>query len=83
MDQKMVAVISAVTDLICPKWYIPDHAVKKAVRVICFLKSLYGNLIFLVKLPCNPAGNRVKLHTIHFCLVHALRDQTHKVTDTT
>ena len=36
MDQKMVAVISAVTDLICSKWYIPDHAVKKAVRVICF-----------------------------------------------
>ena len=59
----MVAVISAVTDLICSKWYIPDHAVKKAVRVICFLKSLYGNLIFLVKLPCNPARNRVEFHT--------------------
>ena len=79
----MVAVISAVTDLICSKWYIPDHAVKKAVRVICFLKSLYGNLIFLVKLPCNPARNRVEFHTVHISFAHTLRDQSHKVTNTT
>ena len=79
----MMAVISAVTDLIRPKWNITYHTVKKAVRITGFLKSLYCNLIFLVKLFCDPARNRVKFHTIHIGFVHTLRDQSHKVTDTT
>ena len=79
----MMPVISAVTDLICPKWNIAYHTVEKAVRITVFLKSLYGNLIFLVKLFCNPARNRVKLHTVHISFAHTLRDQSHKVADTT
>ena len=79
----MMPVISAVTDLIRPKWYIPNHAVEKAVWITGFLKSLHGNLIFLVKLFCDPARNRVEFHSIHLCLIHTLRDQSHKVTNTT
>ena len=79
----MMPVISAVTDLIRPKWNIAYHTVKKAVRITGFLKSLYGNLIFLVKLFCDPARNRVEFHTVHISFAHTLRDQSHKVTDTT
>ena len=79
----MMPVISAVTDLIRPKWNIAYHTVEKAVRITGFLKSLYGNLIFLIKLFCNPARNRVKLHTVHIDFAHTLRDQSHEVTDTT
>ena len=53
----MMPVISAVADLIRPKWNIAYHTVEKAVRITGFLKSLYGNLIFLVKLFCDPARN--------------------------
>ena len=59
MDHKMMAVIPAVTDLIRPKWNITYHTVEKAVRITGFLKSLHGNLIFLVKLFCNLSRNRV------------------------
>ena len=69
----MVSVIFAVTDLICPKWYISDHTVKKAVRITGFLKSLYRNPVLLVKLLCNLPRNRIKLHTIHICSTHAFR----------
>ena len=55
MDHKMMPVISAVTDLIRSKWNIAYHTVEKAIRITGFLKSLHGNLIFLVKLFCNPA----------------------------
>ena len=51
----MMAVIPAVTDLIRPKRNIAYHTVEKAVRITGFLKSLYDNLIFLVKLFCDPA----------------------------
>ena len=69
----MVSVIFAVTDLICPKRYISNHAVKKAVRVTGFLKSLYCNPVLLVKLLCNLPGNRIKLYTIHICGTHTFR----------
>ena len=69
----MVSVILAVTDLICPKRYISNHTVKKAVRVTGFLKSLYCNPVLLVKLFRNLPGNRIKLHTIHICSTHAFR----------
>ena len=58
----MVSVILAVTDLVCPKRYISDYTVKKAVRVTGFLKSLYCNPVLLVKLLCNLPGNRIKLY---------------------
>ena len=79
----MMPVISAVTDLIRSKRNIAYHTVEKAVWITGFLKSLHGNLIFLVKLFCDLARNRVEFHTVHLCLVHTLRDQSHKVTDTT
>ena len=69
----MVSVILAVTDLICPKRYISNHTVKKAVRVTGFLKSLYCNPVLLVKLFRNLPGNRIKLHAIHICSTHAFR----------
>ena len=69
----MVSVIFAVTDLICPKRHISNHAVKKAVRVTGFLKSLYCNPVLLVKLFRNLPGNRIKLHAIHICGTHAFR----------
>ena len=79
----MMPVISAVTDLIRPKWNIAYHTVKKAVRITGFLKSLYCNLVFLVKLFCDSSRNRVEFHTVHIGFAHTLRDQSHKVTDST
>ena len=73
MDHKMVSVILAVTDLVCPKRYISDYTVKKAVRVTGFLKSLYCNPVLLVKLFCNLPGNRIKLYAVHICGTHAFR----------
>ena len=67
----MVSVILAVTDLICPKRYISNHTVKKAVRVTGFLKSLYCNPVLLVKLFRDLPGNRIKLHAVHICSTHA------------
>ena len=55
MDHKMMPVIPTVTDLIRSKRNIAYHTVEKAIRITGFLKSLHGNLIFLVKLFCNPA----------------------------
>ena len=78
----MMPVISAVTDLIRPKWNIAYHTVEKAVRITGFLKSLYCNLVFLVKLFCDPARNRVEFHTVHIGFAHTLWDHSHKVTDT-
>ena len=69
----MVSVIFAVTDLICPKRYISNHAVKKAVRVTGFLKSLYCNPVLLVKLFCNLPGNRIKFYAIHTCSTYTFR----------
>ena len=69
----MVSVILAVTDLICPKRYISNHTVKKAVRVTGFLKSLYCNPVLLVKLFRDLPGNRIKLHAVHICSTHAFR----------
>ena len=69
----MVSVIFAVTDLICPKRYISNHTVKKAVRVTGFLKSLYCNPVLLVKLFCNLPGNRIKFYAIHTCSTHTFR----------
>ena len=79
----MMPVIPTVTDLIRSKRNIAYHTVEKAIRITGFLKSLHGNLIFLVKLFCNPARNWVKLHTVHISFAHTLRDQSHKVTDST
>ena len=70
----MMPIISSVTDLIRSKWNITYHTVEKAVWITGFLKSLHGNLIFLVKLFCDPARNRVKFHTIHIGFAHTLRD---------
>ena len=69
----MVSVILAVTDLICPKRYISNHTVKKAVRVTGFLKSLYCNPVLLIKLFRDLPGNRIKLHAVHICSTHAFR----------
>ena len=77
----MMPVISAVTDLIRPKWNIAYHTVEKAVRITGFLKSLHGNLVFLVKLFCDPARNRVKFHTVHISFAHTLWDQSHTPQD--
>ena len=79
----MMPVIPAVTDLIRPKWNIAYHTVEKAIRITGFLKSLHGNLIFLVKLFCDSARNLVEFHTVHIGFAHTLRDQSHKVNDTT
>ena len=78
----MMPVISAVTDLIRPKWNIAYHTVEKAVRITGFLKSLYGNLIFLIKLFCNSSRDDVKLHTVQTAVLHFLRQHTEEITDT-
>ena len=69
----MVSVIFAVTDLICPKRYISDYTVKKAVWVTGFLKSLYCNPVFLVSCfaICPETGSSSTPYI--FAALHAFR----------
>ena len=83
MDQEIVAVISLIQHLVIAKGYIANRTVKETVRELHCLKALDGNLVFLVQLPGNPAGNAVQLHAIHFQPIHTLRHQPHKVADPT
>ena len=83
VDQEIVAVIPLVQHFVIAKGYIANGTVKETVRELHRLKALDGDLVFLVELPGNPAGNAVQLHAIHFQSFHALRHQPHKVADPT
>ena len=83
MDQEIVAVIPLVQHFVIAKGYIANRTVKETVRELHCLKALDGDLVFLVQLPGNPAGNAVQLHAIHFQFFHTLRHQPHKVADPT
>ena len=65
MYHKIMAVIPAVCHLISAERHVADYTVKETVRVCGSLKSLYGDIIFLVKLFRNLPGNAVKLHAVH------------------
>ena len=79
----MVSVIFPVTDLISSKRYISNHTVEKAVWIICFFKSLYRNPVFLIKLLCNLSRNRIKLYSIHICMIHTLWQESHEISHST
>ncbi len=61
----MEAVISPVRRLIGSERHVPYHAVKETVRILCALKPLYGDMVLLVELPGDPAGNAVDLNAVH------------------
>ena len=81
VDQEIVAVIPLVQHFVIAKGDIANRTVKETVRKLHCLKALDGDLIFLVELPGNPAGNAVQLHTVHFQPFHTLWHQPHKVAD--
>ena len=83
VDQEIVAVIPLVQHFVIAKGYIANRTVKETVRELHCLKALDGDLVFLVQLPGNLAGNAVQLHAIHFQSFHTLRHQPHKVADPT
>ena len=64
------------------KRHITNHSIKEAVRQIGFFKSLCRNGCFLVKLLCNPCGNRIKFHTVNLTVLHCVRQHTDEITDT-
>ena len=65
MYKEIETVIPPVNYLICSERHVPHHAVEKTVRVLCALKPLYGDTVFLVELPRNPAGDTVNLNAVH------------------
>ena len=48
MDMKVMLCISGIVDLIIPKRYITNRYIKKIIRVLLFLKTLYTNICFRV-----------------------------------
>ena len=79
MDQEVETVIPCVRHLVYAERHIPYYAVEKTIRILCMLKSLYGDMVFLVKLPRDPAGNTVDLHTVHLKPAHLFRHKPHKI----
>ena len=61
VDQEIVAVIPLVQHFVIAKGYIANRTVKETVRELHCLKALDGDLVFLVQLPGNLAGNAVQL----------------------
>ena len=59
-----------------------EEGVEEAVRQIGFFKSLCRNGCFLVKLLCNPCGNRIKFHTVNLTVLHCVRQHTDEITNT-
>lgn len=49
---------------------------------IRFLKTLNGNVRFLVELLCNPACERVDFHTVKLAVLHTFGKQTKEITCT-
>ena len=81
MDQEILSVVAAVSQLIISKRDIPDDGIEEAVRKLCFLKALGDDGILLVKLPCDPCGDPVQFHAVHPDVLHAVRDHAHKIAD--
>ena len=83
VDEEIVAVIPLIRYFIIAERYVAHNTVKEAVRELHRFKALHRNFVFLVQLLCNAARNAVQLHTVHPNLLHVVRHQSHKVSDTT
>ena len=75
----MVLVILLIQHLEIPKGDVAHGCIKKAVGHLHGFKAVYGNAGVLVKLPCNPTGNRIQLHTIGFAARHICGEQTKEI----
>ena len=75
-------VVPFIRHLKISKRHIANHSIKEAVRQIGFFKSLCRNGCFLIKLLCNPCGNRIKFHTVNLTVLHCVRQHTDEITDT-
>ena len=83
MYEKFLSVVSAVIDPYLPKRHIAEDYIKMVVWEIRFLKTLNGNVRFLVELLCNPACERVDFHTVELAVLHTFRKQTKEIACTT
>jgi len=75
----VVLVVSPIQHLKIPKGDVSYSYIKKAVGHLHGFKAVYGNAGVLVKLPCNPTGNRIQLHAIGFAARHICGEQTKEI----
>ena len=82
MDQEVVLIVLPIHNLELTERHVTDCHVEKAIGKLCFLISVYGNALFLIKLMCDSARNAVKLYTVDLGLIHRFGQKTDEVTDT-
>ena len=81
VDVEVQLVVGAVVDLVLPEGHIA-HGQVEEVSPVCGFKPGYGDVRLGIKLPGDPAGNAVQLHTIQLTASHFLREHTKEVTHT-
>ena len=64
MYAEILGVVSAVIDPKISKRHIAKHHIKVVIWQLCFLKTLYGDIRFLIELLCNPACQRVDFYAV-------------------
>ena len=82
MDQEVVLIVLPIHNLELTERHVTDCHVEEAIGKLCFLISVYGNALFLIKLTCDSARNAVKLYTVYLGLIHRFGQKTDEVADT-
>ena len=75
VNQKVVAVISLICDLIGTKGHIADCYIKKVFPVCCF-KAGNCDIRFGIKQACDTPGYTVQFHTVQAAVLHAFRQKS-------
>ena len=82
MNQEIVAVELPVRNLVRAKGHVADSQIEE-ILPICVFKACDGNIGLRVKVLRNPAGDAVQLYAVQSAIVHAFRQKSEEIADTT
>ena len=79
VDKEFLGVVAAVIHLKLTKRHIAKYHIKVTIWQLRVLKSLHGNVRFLVELPCNPARQRVDFHAEKIADCHTIGEKPEEI----
>ena len=81
VDERVLFVVTLIWYRVIPERHVANRYVKKAIRVLGFLKALDLNVRVWVKLFGNAPGDGVKLHAVQFAVHHAFGQHPEEIAD--
>ena len=75
----MLLVISGVCHLVIAKRHVAHRQVKGIVRETHPFKAVYRDVGLGIKLPGDPAGDRIQFHAVKGGILHGIRQHTQEI----